>query len=341
MPRIDSDAHVHETERTWEFMEGSDVEYKPFTVVAEDGSRPGSRYWVVDGRLIPRGGNVAATISAELREGADIKARLQHMDELEVDVQVIFPSLFLRPLTRRPEVEVALCRSYNRWLADIWRQGGDRLRWAAVLPLMDIDASLGEARFARDNGGCALFTRGVYENRVLTDSYFDPLYETASDLNMPVCIHAATPSFEWQQTFEREIGFAKFKLPAVSTFHTIIADGLPSRFPRLRFGFIEVSSQWVPYALHDLAKRFQRRGQQLSKDVMRESRIYVACQVDDDIPYVLQYAGEDNIVIGSDYGHADTATELEALSKLQLTGELSATAINKILDDNARALYGL
>lgn len=338
MPRIDADAHVHETERTWEFMEGSDAQYKPFTVVAEGGS---ARYWVIDGRLTPRGGNVAADISSELREGADIKARVRHMDELEVDVQVIFPSLFLNPLTTRPEVEVALCRSYNRWLADIWQQGGDRLRWAAVLPLMDMDASVSEARFARDNGGCALYTRGIFENRLLTDSYFDPLYGIASDLDMPVCVHAATPSFEWQRTFQHELGFAKFKLPAVSTFHTIIADGLATRFPQLRYGFIEVSSQWVPYALHDLAKRFQRRGQQLSRDVMRESRIYVACQVDDDIPYVLQYAGEDNIVIGSDYGHADTATELEALSKLQLTGELSATAINKILDDNARALYGL
>jgi predicted TIM-barrel fold metal-dependent hydrolase len=74
---------------------------------------------------------------------------------------------------------------------------------------------------------------------------------------------------------------------------------------------------------------------------MREQRLYVACQVDDDIPYVLKYAGEDNLVIGSDYGHADTATELEALARLRLTGEVSATAINKILDDNARALYGL
>ena len=55
----------------------------------------------------------------------------------------------------------------------------------------------------------------------------------------------------------------------------------------------------------------------------------------------MQYAGEDNLVIGSDYGHADTATELEALAKLSVSGEVSSLAINKILDDNARALYGL
>ncbi|MBI2991762.1 MAG: amidohydrolase family protein, partial [Deltaproteobacteria bacterium] len=57
--------------------------------------------------------------------------------------------------------------------------------------------------------------------------------------------------------------------------------------------------------------------------------------------YVLNYAGEDNLVIGSDYGHADTASELEALRNLKRQGEVSPGVINKILDDNPRALYGL
>ena len=67
----------------------------------------------------------------------------------------------------------------------------------------------------------------------------------------------------------------------------------------------------------------------------------MACQTDDDLPYVLQYSGEDNLVIGSDYGHADTSSELEALRHLKQQGKLSAQVIDKILDDNARALYGL
>lgn len=36
MPRIDSDAHVIETDRTWEFMDGSDAQYKPVTIVSRD-----------------------------------------------------------------------------------------------------------------------------------------------------------------------------------------------------------------------------------------------------------------------------------------------------------------
>ena len=54
---------------------------------------------------------------------------------------------------------------------------------------------------------------------------------------------------------------------------------------------------------------------------------------------MLKYAGEDNLVIGSDYGHNDTSTELEALKHLKESGEVEERVVNKILDDNARALY--
>jgi predicted TIM-barrel fold metal-dependent hydrolase len=67
----------------------------------------------------------------------------------------------------------------------------------------------------------------------------------------------------------------------------------------------------------------------------------VACQTDDDLSYILKYAGEDSILIGSDYGHADTATEIDALRSLQQNGEFSSRVIEKILDDNPSALYNL
>ena len=39
-----------------------------------------------------------------------------------------------RSLQSRTPVEGALWKSYNRWMADVWSQGKNRLRWAAVLP---------------------------------------------------------------------------------------------------------------------------------------------------------------------------------------------------------------
>jgi hypothetical protein len=55
-----------------------------------------------------------------------------------------------------------------------------------------------------------------------------------------------------------ENGFMRFKVPVLSGFHSIVHDGIPAKFPQLRFGFIEVRAQWVPYMAVEIAKRFER-----------------------------------------------------------------------------------
>jgi uncharacterized protein len=341
MATIDADAHVIENDRTWDFMDEADRKYRPITVTGTNPDGSPGEWWLIDGRSVPRGGNVGEDTPTESREMLDIAARLRHMDQLEVDIQVLFPSVFLRPLTERPAVDVALCRGYNRWLGDIWAKGQNRLRWAIVPPVLDMDATLAELHWGKEHGACAVFIRGLEPGRRLTDPYFFPMYEEASRLDMPVCIHSGSNSFQVHDFYGEESGFNKFKLVNIGAFHSLVYDNIPDKFPDLRWGFIELSSQWVPYVIHDLAKRFEKKGRSLKSDLLRANRMYVACQVDDDLPYVLSYAGEDMIVIGSDYGHADTATEIEALRRLKQQGEVSPEVINKILDDNARALYAL
>lgn len=339
MPTIDADAHVLETERTWDYMDGPEREFRP--LVVSEANSPGREWWLIDGKIHPKMENIGKDTPKVSREMEDIGARVRHMDELGVSVQVLYPSVFLRPLTSRPEVDLALCRSYNRWLVDIWKQESERLRWVAVLPLLTMDMALAELRFAKVNGCCGIFMRGLEGERRLSDPFFYPLYEEASRLDLPICIHSGTGSFRLHDFFLREAGFSKFKLAVVGAFHSLVYDGIPEMFPKLRFAFIEVSAQWIPYAMHDLAKRFKRQGKQLSKDLLRDNRIYVACQVDDDLPYVLNYAGKDNLVIGSDYGHADTAAEIGALQKLKEQTEVTSDAVDRILDHNPRALYNL
>lgn len=339
---VDADTHVVETERTWEYVEAERRQHMPVNVSVKQTDGSPEDFWLVDGRLHARRRNIGQNTSEEARELADVDARLRHMDELGVDVHVLYPSIFLRPLTRRPEVELAVCQSYNRWLADIWSRGKGRLRWAVVLPHYSMDKALEELRWARENGACAIFMRAIEADKRLVDPYFYPLYEEASRLDMPLGIHASGGTLEMYDFFGDEPGFNKFKLTVVGAFHSIVMADLPSKFPDLRFGFIEVSAQWVPYAVHDLAKRFEARGRAFDKrDALRANRLFVACQTDDDLPYVLKYAGEDNIIIGSDYGHNDTSSELEALRHLKESGEVEPRIVNKILDDNARALYAL
>ncbi|MGH7829914.1 MAG: amidohydrolase family protein [Candidatus Binatia bacterium] len=341
MPTIDADAHVIETDRTWEYMSESERPFKPLTVSVKQGDGSERESWLIDGKIQPKTDNIGKDTPKAAREMDDIEGRLGHMDELAVNVQVLYPTVFLRPLTARPEVELALCRSYNRWLTEIWKRGKGRLRWVAVLPLLSMDKALAELKSAKENGACGAFIRGVEGDRRLTDPYFFPLYEEASRLDVPICVHASTGSFALHDFFLQEAGFSKFKLTVVGAFHSILFEGIPERFPKLRVGFIEVSAQWVPYALHDLARRLRRKGKVLDREALKKGRIYVACQTDDDLAYILPYAGEDNLVIGTDYGHADTASEIAALRELQQNGQVDAAAVRKILDDNPRAFYGL
>jgi hypothetical protein len=46
-------------------------------------------------------------------------------------------------------------------------------------------------------------------------------------------------------------------------------------------------------------------------------------------------------VVGTDYGHADSATELGALDGICQDPRLSPSTAAKIVSDNARALYSL
>lgn len=334
---IDSDAHVIETPFTWEFMAESERMHAPFSVTREDGPE----YWVVDNRLHPKNNNVGANTSADQREMRDLDARLKHMDELEVDVQVLYPTLMLRPYTHSRPTELAMCKSYNRWLAEVWKKGRGRLRWVAMPPLLSPDALGDELRFARDNGACGVFMRGVEYEKRLSDPGLFPLYDLASELDLAVCVHAGTNSSAIHDLYEGETGFSRFKLPVVGTFHSLLMEGTPALFPKLRWGFVEVSAQWVPYALNDLRLRFRKLGRPVPENVMAENRMYVACQTTDDLPVVLRDTGEDNLVIGTDYGHNDTSSQIEALRLLRSEGSVPARVIDKILGDNARALYGL
>lgn len=339
MAVIDADAHVIESESAWEYLLESERWFRP-RIVQAAGSDPAVDYWYIDGRLMPRS-NVERKLPENARDMSDLSLRIQHMDELNIDVQVIYPTIFIFPTARRPEVDLGICRSYNRWMSDIVARAPQRFRWVVVPPLLNMDRVAEELKYGKEHGACGVYMRGLEADRRLSDAYFYPLYDIASRLDLPVCVHSANGSIVSHDFFLDEPGFCKFKLAVVGAFHSLINDGIPERFPKLRIGIIEVSAQWLPYAIHDLARRHARRGKQLSDQLLKDKHVYVTCQTDDDLDYLVGYAGEDNLVIGTDYGHSDNASEIEALRKIRGEGKVAGRVIDKILDDNARALYAL
>jgi hypothetical protein len=80
------------------------------------------------------------------------------------------------------------------------------------------------------------------------------------------------------------------------------------------------------------------------EDLFRRNRVYVACQTNDDLPYILKYGTEDSLMIGTDYSHADQSAEIGALDVIEecaKRGDISTAVACKMLDDNPRRFYGL
>ena len=357
MPTIDADCHVIETEHTWDFMEPEDQKYRP--VIVTPRGEAAVEYWMVDGKLwgaARQSGQDSKKLSqlsgrnmevpVEAREMDDVSRRLAHMDELGVDVQVLYPTIFLGRAAERPAVDVAVCRGYNRWLANIWGQADGRLRWVCVPPLLSMPDAIDELRWSKEHGAAGIFMRCVEGERVLHDPYFHPLYEEAVCLDLPVAIHIGNSNQAMNSLLSQHINgrgstFSTIRLTLVGAFHAIILTGLPEEFPRLRMGFVEGAAQWLPYALNDLRRRLPGLGKKLPENVLHDYRLYVACQTDDDIEYVMRYAGEDNLLIGSDYGHNDQSSELEALRNLRQSGQITPAQYQKITCDNPQAFHHL
>jgi predicted TIM-barrel fold metal-dependent hydrolase len=349
VPTIDSDAHVIETMETWSFMEERERRLMPMVVRQEEQAdkrrntlgRAMRDYWVVGTRIFNRDSNNAPDVPLESREMISVGARLKHMDEMQVDVQVLYPTLLLRPVADNAPLELALARSYNRWLAGIWRQAKGRLRWVAVPPLLSKDKVRAEMAFAKENGACGIFMRGLECELPLSDEHFHPLYEIAGELDLAICIHLGNGSFAVHDFYMRDQPFTKFKLPTIGAFHSLIMAGTPLKFPKVRWGVVEVSANWLPYIVNDLKLRFKRTGKRLAENVLAANNFYVACEVTDDFSTVLPVAGEDHLVIGTDYGHNDSSSEIEALRLLRDQPGVGPRVVDKILWDNPRTLYGL
>jgi uncharacterized protein len=378
---IDADTHIIESENVWNQFNEKLIHRRPVGVVHQD-PKSGARRtrWVINGELVPRpdgkGGQALATppVEAAEREARewrtksleDVPGRLADADKMGVDVQVVYPTLFIAHITDDAELDVELSWAYNRWLADAHDRGGDRLRWVAVLPFTDIDASIEQLNWSREHGAVGFMARGMEGDRSLAEPWFFPVYEEASRLNMPMCIHTGPGSPTISSVIDNRIGgsFPGVRMLPLIAFQNLVTNRIPEKFPDLRIGFIETGASWVPYVLHYVERDWHRKktlqDAHLGPELFRDYRIFVACESDEDIPYLAGYIGEDNLISGSDYGHhqgqlptmqavslenrrlgGDPSADLAVVGELRGREDLTPNVVDKILKENPKRFYGI
>jgi predicted TIM-barrel fold metal-dependent hydrolase len=352
---IDADTHVDETEETWEYLKESERWFMPRTSVTDATTRQWQYFDETGPRRTRDDKRTGTTLPA--RELLDVKVRLDDMDRLGVETQVIYPTALLDGVTRRPDVEAGLCRAYNSWLADKCAETGGRLRWVASLPALSIDNAVREVAFAKDHGAVGIFKKGLDADfRVAGDPYFSPVYEKANELDIAICIHSGNGDPSVRHLVAKPFsGMWPQMLPVVSACSSLLAAGIPDQFPRLRFGFIEAGSSWVPYILYDHWARHDRFAVDNMEDraripvtarldLFKTSRFYVAYQTHESLALLLDHGLEDCLIIGTDYCHADQSADRNMLNTMRQRaerGEVDQAVVRKMLDDNPRRLYGL
>jgi hypothetical protein len=359
---IDADTHISEGEAMWRSMDAPMQPRRPIVLSIPEDTSFGNRnaFWLIDGEIYPkaagRGSFNLVTPSAQKsqegrtdstvgsREMTDIERRVADMDRLNTVAQIVYPTLFLVYNTRDRQLEIAMARAYNRFLAQACAQAPDRMKWVAVLPLHSIEESLDEIRFAKAHGAVGIFFRGMEDDKTLDHPYLFPIYEEAQKHNLVICVHTGCGVKEILEMFDvaRNHTFGHTRVMPLLGFRDLVANRIPERFPDLRFGFIEAAAGWVPFLIHILRRLLKDKwAHGSSVDLFREYRLYVACEADEDIPYLARFTGEDHLLIGSDYPHNDPSREDQFVNALNVREDISPELRRKILCENPRAFYGI
>ena len=163
-PVIDADGHILEPLDLWDqYIDPGFRDRAPRIVKGDNGKERLviEEHMVGDSRIsIGRIGGVGArqgVVAADTLEykdgkpgGFDPHARIPDMDADGIDAVFLYPSLGLfSGGIHDPPLAAAVCRAYNRWLADYCKPYPDRLFGVAMLPLQDVELAIAEMRSPR------------------------------------------------------------------------------------------------------------------------------------------------------------------------------------------------
>jgi len=284
------------------------------------------------------------------------EVQLEAMDTEGIDVAVLFPTRGLGVLTypdHSREFAAALARAYNDWLHDFCQADPTRLLGAGMISVYDIDDAVSETRrVAKDYGFRSVFLRAnIVNGKALHDPYYEPLWDTLEELDLPIGFHEASGSrspqtgeqFEpnfgvrriYSQPFEQMLGLGSF-----------LGGGILARHPRLKVAFLEANCSWLPWLLWRTDEGYEREGDIFMTDLEMKPSEYFRrqCWVSvepDETParYTIEELGCDQLVFSTDYPHGDSKYPHAVEGFLEL--DLSDDVKRKILWDNCARFYSV
>src|SRR5258708_1568780 len=203
---IDADSHILEPLDLWDrYIDPAFRGRRPRFVIDDNGKERLS----VEGKLLGNPRGIGSLGAVGVRQGAvkldslkyaegkkggfDPHARIPDMDRDGIDAAFLYPSLGLfTGAVADPDLAAAMCRAYNRWLADYCKPYSDRLFGVAMLPMQSVDRAMQELRYARETLGMRggfLRPNPYHGKKMFSDPMYEPFWTMAEELDFSIGFH--------------------------------------------------------------------------------------------------------------------------------------------------------
>ena len=269
--------------------------------------------------------------------GSFLKEDRPHaLDLLGFQTQLVFNTFgnkYLLSAEHGDDLDFAygLARAHNRFLVDFCSVDPKRLYPVGYVPLADFERSATFAGEALELGCKALMIASACPaGHSPSHVGLDPVWSQAQEAGVPVIFHvggggelldpnyfenglAPIPDFHGGEENFRSVDYMAIPYPVMQTLATMIIDGVPERFPDLRFGVIEQGASWLPSwmrMLDSAQDAFAKNEERLRNLSLRPSE-YVRRQVRvtpypaEDVGWIIENSAPEVCLFSSDYPHVE------------------------------------
>ncbi|HEX9808068.1 MAG TPA: amidohydrolase family protein [Alphaproteobacteria bacterium] len=257
-----------------------------------------------------QGGRIAAMQPG----GYDKEKRIADLAAAGVDRQVMFCTGSGIPLLNEGPLGLALCQSFNNWVADFVKGYEDKLYPTAVMPAGHPEGMAGELRRAVKNLGIrAAHISGYSLTKCADDPAFDAFYAEAEALDVPLFVHPHSrgPVANRHKNFYQMHCLARPTMAADALVSFVIG-GVFERFPKLKVAFFECNAAWMLYWMDRMDMGYDYLAQDYAPHLTMKPSDYVRrnCYLTVEsnekcLPEAFEEIGEDRLMMSSDYPHWD------------------------------------
>jgi predicted TIM-barrel fold metal-dependent hydrolase len=271
-------------------------------------------------------------------------------------------SLFALEHGDDPQLAVEAARACNRMMAD-YCSVDPRLLATAYIPLVDRTRVVEVAREAIELGCKGLMIPSwVSKTHGPSHVDFDPLWALAQDAGLPILFHVGGEKKIDPAYFENggpqvldfhggaenftSVSFMAIPMSIWQTLSVLVIDGVFDRFPRLKFGAIELGAGWLPSLMQFMdsgAAAFSKE-ERIGKLSARPSEIlrrqfFATPYPHENVGWIIANAGEEVCLFSSDYPHIEGGRNPMKRFNETLAG-VTPTARRRFFRDNFIEMMG-